>query len=472
MRLCARLLAVALTAASVSLPSRPDAAPGPVATVRKYLDSIAQRRCDRAVALSTGYSRVRCRQTTRLRTHRVEQQQAGDDVSVVRVDTDYDKGSTHVRFVGYVTVRKTGESWRLDATTFRRAAGAPLERYRVTVARLPPPSRPPVRTATSPPPAPAGHEPSLHVTVGSAAVLQALWTPEALAGQPGDARVTRLRDRDGTPPAVEAPSRPPLPVPPGLRNSIRSVRLPRDEPLVALTFDLCERADDRTGYDAAIVDFLRAERVPATFFAGGKWMRSHPERAMQLIADPLFEVGNHGWTHGNLRVLTGAVMEDQILWTQAEYEQLRQQLAARARARGVSETEIDQVPPLPFVFRFPYGACSPESLATTARLGLTAVQWTLVSGDAAPTKSAAMLVRTTLEGARPGAIVIMHANGRGHGTAQAVPEIVRGLRQRGFRFVTVSDLLRAGTPEASAECYEVKPGDNQRYDSLFGAGTG
>jgi peptidoglycan/xylan/chitin deacetylase (PgdA/CDA1 family) len=66
---------------------------------------------------------------------------------------------------------------------------------------------------------------------------------------------------------------------------------PGDQP-VALTFDLCEQADDVTGYDRRIVNRLRDEGVRATFFAGGKWMRSHEEKAQQLMADPRFEIGN------------------------------------------------------------------------------------------------------------------------------------------------------------------------------------
>ena len=97
---------------------------------------------------------------------------------------------------------------------------------------------------------------------------------------------------------------------------------------ITLTFDLCEQADEVTGYDGELVDTLRAQGVKATFYAGGKWMRSHPERTLQLMADPLFELGNHAWTHGNLRVLQGAEMANQIRWTQAEYERLRDQLLA------------------------------------------------------------------------------------------------------------------------------------------------
>ena len=120
-----------------------------------------------------------------------------------------------------------------------------------------------------------------------------------------------------------------------MAKSIRRVQPRSGERLVALTFDLCERADQISGYDGAVVDFLRREHVPATFFAGGKWMRTHAERAMQLMADPLFELGNHAWTHGNLRVLEGQKAENQIAWAQQEYALLRDALVRRAVAAGV-----------------------------------------------------------------------------------------------------------------------------------------
>ena len=47
------------------------------------------------------------------------------------------------------------------------------------------------------------------------------------------------------------------------------------------------------------------EKIKATLFIGGKWFRSHDERARQLIADPQFEIANH-WQHRNLRLLQGA----------------------------------------------------------------------------------------------------------------------------------------------------------------------
>lgn len=300
----------------------------------------------------------------------------------------------------------------------------------------------------------------------------ACWTPEALAGNPAEAAIRGRLPPGGTPPPthlVEQATATPGPWGPGLRGSIRWVDLADpDGRLLALTFDLCEQADETTGYDGAIVDYLREKGVPATFFAGGKWMQTHPERAQQLLADPNFEVGNHAWTHGNLRVLKGGELREQILWAQAEYQAQREALAAQCPA------EARAAPALPGVFRFPYGTCGAEALDTLAELGLAAVQWDIVSGDPARGQTAEGIVRTVKGHLKPGRghIVVMHANGRGRATAAALRRLIPDLRQQGWEFVTVSKLLRAGTPHVVDECYEVIPGDNARYDRLFGRGTG
>jgi peptidoglycan/xylan/chitin deacetylase (PgdA/CDA1 family) len=193
---------------------------------------------------------------------------------------------------------------------------------------------------------------------------------------------------------------------------------------------------------------------------------------MQLAADPLFEIGNHGWTHGNLRVLSGEAAEQQIQWTQAQYALLRRNLVARAEQKGVAPAEIAQIPAVPLTLRFPFGTCSRATLDMAARFGLPAVQWEVVSADASPGRSARQVAEGALARIKSGSIVVFHANGRGSGTADALPQIIGRLRAAGYRFVTVSELLRAGEPVTAPECYEERPGDNLRYDTLFGAGTG
>jgi peptidoglycan-N-acetylglucosamine deacetylase len=318
----------------------------------------------------------------------------------------------------------------------------------------------------------------LAADVGSEGILRACWTPAQLAGRAEERIIQHRLKPDREPPpawAMEAALAGARPLPIDLRGSIRQVE-PADPlaRLVALTFDLCEQAGERAGYDAGVVDWLRAHGVKATFFAGGQWMRTHAERAMQLMADPLFELGNHTWTHANLRTIQGAEARDQIVKTQAEYGVLRRDLAERACAAGVGPGDLAQIPAWPSLFRFPYGTCSAETLAAAADLGLASIQWTVVSADPDKSQNAQSIARTVLAGVRRsrGAIVVSHANGRGWHTAEALPIFVPRLQADGYRFVTASELLAAGRPVAADSCYELSPGDNRRYDTPKGRGAG
>lgn len=297
-----------------------------------------------------------------------------------------------------------------------------------------------------------------------------LWPSIILEGQEGDERIRKESVPDHRPPEQTAVEGALPSLKPQERESIRRVRITSDHKPIALSFDLCEQADDRTGYDRDIFNYLRSEHIPATFYAGGKWMRTHEEKLLQIMSDPLFEVGNHAWTHGNLRVLHGERMRDQIIWVQAEYQRLRGVLEQKATQKGLSAL-MKSIPIYPLSFRFPYGTCNAESLKTVNDLGLLAIQWDVVSGDAAKGISAKQLVRSVVQEAKPGSIVVFHANGRGYGTRRALPMIIKQLKSKGYEFVTVTALLKMGVPETASECYELSPGDNLRYDKLFGEGT-
>jgi peptidoglycan/xylan/chitin deacetylase (PgdA/CDA1 family) len=305
---------------------------------------------------------------------------------------------------------------------------------------------------------------------GSEAMLGACWTPAQLVGTEEERLIMHHLKGDAGPPppwAVDEARLAAVPLPEDLRGSIRGVEPTNPKAhLIALAFDLCEQAGERAGYDGRVVDWLRANGVKATFFAGGKWLRTHQERAMQLMADPLFEVGNHGWTHENLRVVQGKEARDQILWSQAEYGAVREGLLAQPCAAGLPAAERGRIPAWPKVFRFPYGACDAASLGLTADLGLPAIQWTLVTGDPDRSRSAQAIAEGVLEGVRHrrGVVLVAHANGRGWHTAESLPLFVPKLRAQGWRFVTVSELLAAGRPISVDSCYELKPGDNLRYD--------
>ena len=306
---------------------------------------------------------------------------------------------------------------------------------------------------------------------GSRSLLEGLWAPDQLAGSPAELVVTRPYSNppDLSPPERQTPEVSRVTVPAGLRGVIRRVRVRGGDKVLALTFDLCERASNRTGYRSEIVDFLRRRGVAATFFAGGKWMRSHPERTMQLMADPLFELGNHSWTHANLALTDEAETRAQVLWTQAQYELLREELASRARERGL-EADMAAVPASMSVFRLPYGRNAPETLDRLAAMGLPVVQWDVLGeGGAGSVRDMALHVAGEV---RPGSIVLMHAYAVPRHTQDIVPVFVDELLRRGWRFVTVSELLAMGGAETVRDGYFERPGDNLQFDTGYpGKGT-
>ncbi|MGE0768839.1 MAG: polysaccharide deacetylase family protein [Hyphomicrobiaceae bacterium] len=293
-------------------------------------------------------------------------------------------------------------------------------------------------------------------------LLEQCWTPDGLLS-----RADEKPPRRGAPgharsiPKVKLQSF--APVAPEQRGSIRRVALPAGKKLVALTFDLCEQPGEIAGYDGAIVDYLRANNVRATFFAGGKWLLTHEERSQQMMADRRFELASHGWAHRNVRGLSGSALASELIGPQAAYEAVRARLAQRQCVAG------GVLPGAPRIrlFRFPYGACSPEALTAAAENGLLAVQWDVSTGDPSPGQSAKAIAAAVLRHARPGSIVLMHANGRGHHTSEALPLVIPALRAKGYQFVTVSELLAAGRPEIASSCYDAKPGDTDKYDRLF-----
>jgi peptidoglycan-N-acetylglucosamine deacetylase len=288
---------------------------------------------------------------------------------------------------------------------------------------------------------------------------QQCWTPQALAGTEAELKDVHDHKSLDVAPLKQVTLAPATPVAPSLRGSIRSVELPPDKKLIALTFDLCEENGYVSGYDGRIVDLLRAQGIKATFFAGGKWMETHPERAQQLIADPLFEVGSHGLRHLDLSHVDAATLGDEIALTEAAYVRARTALTSRQCLVGAA-------PPAPparlTLLRFPYGRCNDKALAAAADAGLLSIQWDLVTGDPDPRVPAKTIANTILTRAHPGAIVVAHANGRGHNTAAALAIALPTLKEQGYSFVTVSELIAAGKPVTATRCYQNNPGDMTR----------
>ena len=279
--------------------------------------------------------------------------------------------------------------------------------------------------------------------------------------------IRNLPQADLSPPARLVPRHPAPELPARLRGIIRRVALPAGDKRIALTFDLCERAVHVTGFDSGLVEALRKDDARATFFAGGKWLRSHPEAALDLMADSRFELANHSWTHANMAVMQGQKRLDQVLWTSAQAELLREELDARR----VKEGKKPAGPQPLTLFRLPYGRGGAEAVGVINGLGLAVIQWDVVGEGGGGTMQAR--ARAIAQAVRPGSIVLLHANQVPKDTAALVRALLPLLRQRGLGTATVGELLEAGVPETVDDGYFSVPGDNRVYDTMFeDCGTG
>ena len=244
---------------------------------------------------------------------------------------------------------------------------------------------------------------------------------------------------------------------------IRRVKIQSDEKFVALTFDMCELDTGTTGCDMEVINFLREKKIPATFFMGGKWMRTHSRRVKQIMSEEIFEIGNHNWSHGNCALLSEDGLRAQILWTQAEYELLRE------------ETGFENINAVPKLFRLPYGRNSEKSLKIISDLGLRIIQWDVAAeaGDNTNIKTAKRNAKKVAAITKSGSILLFHANLVPKGTANLIKELIKILKSQGYEFFTVSELLQLGEPECVRIGYFNRPGDNVYLDKKFGTyGTG
>jgi len=293
------------------------------------------------------------------------------------------------------------------------------------------------------------------VPPSAAAPPEACWPGTALSARPGEAQERPMTAADRV--ARPAAATPGPAVPARLSGVIRRVEVAGGRKLVALTFDLCETGGTIAGYDGTVVDALRAGGAAATFFASGKWLATHEERAAQLLSDPLFAVEAHGWTHPNLHFAAPEAVAAEALTAEAGLAAAR---TATAAVCPVGSAAADGATPL---FRFPFGSCSPEGVAAANAAGMAVIQWDVVPGDPGFV-DAKTIARAVVDGVRPGSIVVMHANGRGRHTGEALAIIVPALKARGYEFVTVDALLAAGTPVTAETCYVTRPGDTAAYD--------
>jgi peptidoglycan/xylan/chitin deacetylase (PgdA/CDA1 family) len=191
---------------------------------------------------------------------------------------------------------------------------------------------------------------------------------------------------------------------------------------IALTFD-----DGPGPYTPQVLSVLESHHVKATFFVIGKMLRYFSASTVKEIEDGDV-IGDHTETHPMLAHLSA---HDQ-------YEELFEQIA-RIELLGGRR---------PVLFRPPYGSFNATTLRELKKLHLLMILWSVDTDDYLQ-PGVSTIVERALEGAHPGEIILMHdAGGVRTQTIEALPLIIKGLRDRGFHLVTVPQLLLDDPPPA------------------------
>jgi peptidoglycan/xylan/chitin deacetylase (PgdA/CDA1 family) len=185
---------------------------------------------------------------------------------------------------------------------------------------------------------------------------------------------------------------------------------------IALTFDA--GSDYRPA--KKILEALKSENVTSTFFLTGEWVKENPKTTKRITGEG-HEVGNHSWDHSAFTSLTNDQIRDQLDRT----EEIIFQTSGKTSR--------------PY-FRPPLGARDDRVRKAVADQGFMNIYWSLDSRDSVDKGITATQIKDrVLKNAAAGGIVLLHCGSSA--TAEALPEILKGLRQQGYSVVPLSRLL-------------------------------
>jgi peptidoglycan-N-acetylglucosamine deacetylase len=193
-----------------------------------------------------------------------------------------------------------------------------------------------------------------------------------------------------------------------------------DGPYIAMTFDDGPSAT----LTPELLDLLAARHIKATFFVIGQNVAEYPEIVARAAREG-HEIANHSWSHPNL-----AKMSDESV-----RRQLRQTDDAIKSATGKR----------PALMRPPYGSITDrEKRWIHDEFGYDIILWDVDPYDWKRPGPAVVRNRILSE-TRPGSIVLSHDIHPG--TIEAMPSTFDALEAKGFKFVTVSELIGMAVPE-------------------------
>lgn len=194
-------------------------------------------------------------------------------------------------------------------------------------------------------------------------------------------------------------------------------RIDSQKKLVALTFD--DGPDPK--YTPLILETLHRNGVPATFFVLGSQADRYP-KVMQWIKKAGHEIGNHGYHHFDLNKLT----EQEI------YDEIKRAEKSIYRTTGI----------LSQYYRPPGGVMTHDVVNAVQSSGYDLIHWSVDPRDWSLERTASIIANSVKKNVTSGDIVLFHDGGLNQRqTLAALQDLITDLRARGYKFVTVSQLM-------------------------------
>ena len=190
----------------------------------------------------------------------------------------------------------------------------------------------------------------------------------------------------------------------------------RDQKVCSISFDAAWGADNTQ----KILDVLDEYNVKATFFVVSAWAEQYPDTA-KAIVEHGHELMNHSSKHDHYNSLTA----DQIVVDVNKCNDVIEELAGSR----------------PTLIRCPFGEYDDHVISAIRSIGMEPIQWDVDSLDWKGISAAEITKRVTGK-VGPGSIVLFH--NAGEHTPEALPEILRWMKQEGFEVVPISEILLDG----------------------------
>ena len=188
---------------------------------------------------------------------------------------------------------------------------------------------------------------------------------------------------------------------------------------VALTFDACETKTP-SYFDEKILSYLVREEIPFTVFMTGKFAKRNSSRLQELARLTFVEIENHSFNH-------------------YQHMERLSDNDVRCEVKELDDLMMRIIGKKTKYFRFPGGNYDERTLRIIEEMGYKVVNWSFPSGDPDRKVTPEKLTRWVASKSRRGNVLVFHINGRGYSTGEALPMIIKSLREKGLKFAKMDD---------------------------------